>query len=220
MTTLYNLRVADWHTYFVGKPDWGFSLWAHNAYSIRRLEGGGWTLVDEEGKIAAIAEGQVFKNPTEVQNFAKKNSIAGAVIDSKAPPVTPVVRAAPTVSLETQIDLARNAKVQPGDVRGALPNATGQPGHALPKHNFGNDKIADIINTAEAKFVGINNNNRSVTIFYKDGNVVITQADDVTRVITAYGKDGVRKLPGGKVVPGDPVNPLQWLLDPNYWTVK
>ncbi|MCZ2341090.1 MAG: HINT domain-containing protein [Bacteroidales bacterium] len=29
---VYNLRVADWHTYFVGGEDWGFSVWAHNAY--------------------------------------------------------------------------------------------------------------------------------------------------------------------------------------------
>ena len=28
---LYNLRVADWHTYFVGSEEWGFSVWAHNA---------------------------------------------------------------------------------------------------------------------------------------------------------------------------------------------
>jgi hypothetical protein len=31
--TVYNLRVADFHTYFVGKPEWGFSVWAHNSYS-------------------------------------------------------------------------------------------------------------------------------------------------------------------------------------------
>ena len=29
--TVYNLRVADFHTYFVGGTAWGFSLWAHNA---------------------------------------------------------------------------------------------------------------------------------------------------------------------------------------------
>jgi RHS repeat-associated protein len=27
---VYNLRVADHHTYFVGGHDWGFSVWAHN----------------------------------------------------------------------------------------------------------------------------------------------------------------------------------------------
>ncbi len=28
---VYNLRVSDWHTYFVGTSAWGFSIWAHNA---------------------------------------------------------------------------------------------------------------------------------------------------------------------------------------------
>jgi RHS repeat-associated protein len=28
--TVYNLQVADFHTYFVGAPEWGFSVWAHN----------------------------------------------------------------------------------------------------------------------------------------------------------------------------------------------
>ncbi|VTR97090.1 polymorphic toxin-type HINT domain-containing protein [Tuwongella immobilis] len=29
--TVYNLRVSDFHTYFVGCDKWGFSVWAHNA---------------------------------------------------------------------------------------------------------------------------------------------------------------------------------------------
>src|SRR5262249_52766012 len=28
--TVYNLRVADWHTYFVGVREWQFSVWSHN----------------------------------------------------------------------------------------------------------------------------------------------------------------------------------------------
>jgi Pretoxin HINT domain len=31
IATVYNLRVADYHTYFVGCKAWGFSVWAHNA---------------------------------------------------------------------------------------------------------------------------------------------------------------------------------------------
>jgi hypothetical protein len=31
IATVYNLRVADYHTYFVGGALWGFSVWAHNA---------------------------------------------------------------------------------------------------------------------------------------------------------------------------------------------
>jgi hypothetical protein len=29
--TVYNLRVAEFHTYFVGAKEWGFSVWSHNA---------------------------------------------------------------------------------------------------------------------------------------------------------------------------------------------
>lgn len=28
--TVYNLEVEEHHTYFVGAPEWGFSIWAHN----------------------------------------------------------------------------------------------------------------------------------------------------------------------------------------------
>ena len=36
--TVYNFRVADYHTYFVGCDEWGFSVWAHNAeYDVRVL---------------------------------------------------------------------------------------------------------------------------------------------------------------------------------------
>jgi hypothetical protein len=34
---VYNLRVADFHTYFVGDEDWGFAAWAHNAYSGQKV---------------------------------------------------------------------------------------------------------------------------------------------------------------------------------------
>jgi hypothetical protein len=31
---VYNLRIADYHTYFVGAYDWTFSAWAHNACDV------------------------------------------------------------------------------------------------------------------------------------------------------------------------------------------
>jgi hypothetical protein len=34
LTTVYNLRVADFHTYFVGSSLWGFDVWVHNANYI------------------------------------------------------------------------------------------------------------------------------------------------------------------------------------------
>ncbi len=36
VTTVYNLRVADHHTYFVGGSDWGWDVWVHNSYNARR----------------------------------------------------------------------------------------------------------------------------------------------------------------------------------------
>ena len=32
--TVYNFRVADYHTYFVGSTHWGFSVWVHNSYEL------------------------------------------------------------------------------------------------------------------------------------------------------------------------------------------
>lgn len=36
---VYNLRVADNHTYFVGSDGWGFSVWLHNASCIQTPNG-------------------------------------------------------------------------------------------------------------------------------------------------------------------------------------
>ncbi|MBY0460847.1 MAG: HINT domain-containing protein, partial [Gemmataceae bacterium] len=35
---VYNVRVADWHTYFVGDEGWGWAAWAHNIYFQGSLE--------------------------------------------------------------------------------------------------------------------------------------------------------------------------------------
>ncbi len=33
---VYNCRVEDYHTYFIGSEDWGFSVWAHNECTVTR----------------------------------------------------------------------------------------------------------------------------------------------------------------------------------------
>jgi hypothetical protein len=35
LEAVYNLQVADHHTYFVGDADWGWAAWAHNTYVFR-----------------------------------------------------------------------------------------------------------------------------------------------------------------------------------------
>ncbi|VTR97559.1 YD repeat protein OS=Isosphaera pallida (strain ATCC 43644 / DSM 9630 / IS1B) GN=Isop_2419 PE=4 SV=1: PT-HINT [Tuwongella immobilis] len=49
-SVVYNLRVAEAHTYFVGCDEWGFSVWAHNVY-----------------KDVLDAHGNVVKTAAEVQ---------------------------------------------------------------------------------------------------------------------------------------------------------
>jgi len=101
----------------------------------------------------------------------------------------------------------RNARVKPSELRGSEPtNAWPKPGHAPGKHQAENEAVANIINNAERRFIGVGENGRSVNVFVQNGNAVITEGNDVTRIVTTYGKDFVNKLPGGRVVPGKPVD--------------
>lgn len=45
--TVYNLRVADFHTYFIGDVAWGWSVWAHIAYEAFRARFGSDVLSEE-----------------------------------------------------------------------------------------------------------------------------------------------------------------------------
>lgn len=38
LETVYNLRVASWHTYFVGAADWGFQVWVHNKCTVEQVK--------------------------------------------------------------------------------------------------------------------------------------------------------------------------------------
>jgi hypothetical protein len=46
---VYNLRVADHHTYFVGDEHWGWNLWAHNTYYYHGTSGQGATNIVQNG---------------------------------------------------------------------------------------------------------------------------------------------------------------------------
>ncbi|VTR96992.1 polymorphic toxin-type HINT domain-containing protein [Tuwongella immobilis] len=64
--TVYNFRVNEFHTYFVGCDEWGFSVWAHNANCVIITEAGGQhSLID-------VVTGKTLKTGTqaEVQAFA------------------------------------------------------------------------------------------------------------------------------------------------------
>jgi hypothetical protein len=63
--SVYNLRVETDHTYFVGGEDWGFSIWAHNAYSVRQLPDGSWGVFDGLKNDFIKDGGRVIAYPNE-----------------------------------------------------------------------------------------------------------------------------------------------------------
>jgi hypothetical protein len=79
VTTVYNLRVANHHTYFVGCEGWGFSVWAHNAeYTIVKVRGARQlTIIDSQGEVigalASRREGIGFTSVEAAQAWAKEN---------------------------------------------------------------------------------------------------------------------------------------------------
>jgi hypothetical protein len=100
---VYNLRVADFHTYFVGDKAWRFSLWAHNAdltYSQKEQIARDWiesknqqaanptaynkASYAQRMKIRAIAKKLIKQDPTLLQE--------GASLHGNFPTNTPGVR--------------------------------------------------------------------------------------------------------------------------------
>src|SRR5262249_18489588 len=47
--TVYNIRIVDFHTYFVGSEEWGFSIWAHNICTPGR-----WDQLIEAEAVASV----------------------------------------------------------------------------------------------------------------------------------------------------------------------
>jgi hypothetical protein len=83
--TVYNMRVADFLTYFVGCDEWGFSVWAHNAACSVAVEDGEHVLYDRETR-KVLARG----TEAEVRAFAK--DAGHSVIDSTEARVQKVYR--------------------------------------------------------------------------------------------------------------------------------
>ena len=72
-SAVYNLRVADDHTYFVGDASWGFSVWAHNTYSAKRMPDGTWGVWDDvRKKYVSGSDDKIigFADPTEAKRKA------------------------------------------------------------------------------------------------------------------------------------------------------
>jgi hypothetical protein len=70
--TVYNLQVADSHTYFVGCGEWGFAVWAHNADCVVLKEKSGGKIVyrarSTTGEI--LAEGKTYADTVKAAKSA------------------------------------------------------------------------------------------------------------------------------------------------------
>jgi hypothetical protein len=69
IATVYNLRVADYHTYFVGSDEWGFSVWAHNVCKFTKIDGEGKPIFTSGLKGRREFETLRKANLTEPNNF-------------------------------------------------------------------------------------------------------------------------------------------------------
>jgi hypothetical protein len=79
VTTVYNVCVAEHHTYFVGCQTWGFSVWAHNAeYEIKPIGGGKYGIFHKDGRPVidhGLGAQRPFDKPAQAQAFIDSGSI-------------------------------------------------------------------------------------------------------------------------------------------------
>jgi hypothetical protein len=69
IANVYNIRVADYHTYFVGGAAWGWDVWAHNACKFEKIDGEGKPIFTSGLKGRREFETLRKANLTEPNNF-------------------------------------------------------------------------------------------------------------------------------------------------------
>lgn len=103
--------------------------------------------------------------------------------------------------------------VSSGSLREASHKLTGgRPGHVEAGHgwNVNHPRIHEVRNNPDKLYVSVDPNN-PVTIFWKDGDVVITESVDSTSVRTAYGKSAPKRAKYKRDV---------WAKNPKYLLVE
>ena len=104
--------------------------------------------------------------------------------------------------------------VKSNEIRGAPPGPGGsRPGHAESDHGWTGKMQADLLNRPERIFSGINDKGREVDVYYRNEDVVITEAGKKTSVITAYGRSSPKNG-------NDPVKVKRWADNPRYVEIK
>jgi hypothetical protein len=84
--TVYNVRVAGYHTYFVGGKEWGFSVWAHNAeYKVEAVDGVLTLFTKNKNDAWEIVNWDPRTGKTGPRTFASKAEAEGALKDLNRP---------------------------------------------------------------------------------------------------------------------------------------
>ena len=90
---VYNFRVADHHTYFVGCPEWGFDVWTHNYNITPRINGNPVTMAQ---RWVDLANQSAWKLPKQVIAFIRRHGGEGVYsrfgLELAHPPGRPAIR--------------------------------------------------------------------------------------------------------------------------------
>jgi hypothetical protein len=81
---VFNFRIADFHTYFVGSVEWGFTVWVHNQYTAISHGDGSFSIVDDAGNIVQrnVADTDVAR-ALDALNAPQTLSIASSQLQKK-----------------------------------------------------------------------------------------------------------------------------------------
>jgi hypothetical protein len=95
--TVYNFRVADWHTYFVGNNGWDFEVWVHNACKVPGSNGSApnkvhgntagkqpATLYEKYDKNGVFQKHGISQNPSK--RYSQKELDGGFLIETQTGP--------------------------------------------------------------------------------------------------------------------------------------
>lgn len=114
--TVYNLAVEDHRTYFVGAPEWGFGVWAHNTYK---------DVVDP-------STGKVLKTAAQLHADVEAGLIAKGIDPALAKRIT-AEGAKPLADGNLLAELVQNGHITPATVVNllAVPTGTGSATFSL-----------------------------------------------------------------------------------------
>ena len=104
---VYNLRVEEDHTYFVGRGEWGFSVWVHNTYTARlSADKVTWEIVDDAGNVVARGVKSEFDANAIINSYSEPIEIV--IYKSKNPQSAKHIEDAQTAGHPKELTLDRD----------------------------------------------------------------------------------------------------------------